>query len=389
VTSPPAGGSAGRRVAVFRETFLPRSETFIRDHLMRLDSWSAVALTMRRDQDGLDVPGVPVCNAGQPRGSVLASRIVARALGARGERLNDIVLSRILGRLGVRLVHAHFGPDGAVVRKAAALANLPLVVTFHGYDATIRADEMRQSLSGQLLVRDWSRLTTGAAAIVTVSDFLRRELVARGVDPDRIRVVPCGVDSGLFSWSPPPAGGGVLFVGRLVEKKGCDDLLAAVARLPSSPRVRIVGDGPLRSGLERRARELRVNAEFLGLRSSDQVRRLIREASVVAMPSKRAANGDCEGLPVTSLEAGASGRPVAGYRHSGLVESVVHGETGLLANEGDVAGLSRNLEGLLGDRVELERLGRNGRDHVKRNFELRDCLRRIEDVYEAVVAQRR
>ena len=375
---------SGRRVAVFREVFLPPSETFIQDHLLKLPSWTPVAVTTRRVPGGLEVPGILVVDASAPRLRARARRAVARRLGADEGRLRDLVLADALRQQHVDVVHAHFGPDAALVRASARGVGLPLVATFHGYDATLRPEVLREWPAGALLVDRWTELVRDAAAIITVSGYLRKELVARGADAQRLHVIPCGVDTGTMSWSAPPADGGLLFVGRLVEKKGCADLLEALSSLANPPRLRIIGDGPLRAELEERARALRVEAEFLGVRDSGEVIDAMREASIVAMPSRRAANGDCEGLPVVSLEASALGRPVVGYRHSGLVESVIDQETGLLAEEGDVRGLAELLNRLSGDAEELLRLARNARTHVESRFEQRDCLGRVEGIYDLV-----
>jgi colanic acid/amylovoran biosynthesis glycosyltransferase len=379
------GGADGpaRRVAVFREAFLPPSETFVRDHLLHLPSWTPVAVTTRRVPGGLDAPGVPVVDTSRRRLPARLRSRVARTLGADPAELREHALADAIRRQRVAVVHAHFGPDAALVRAPARRLSLPLVVTFHGYDASTYPEALRKTPGGARLVDDWPQLMEAAAAVITVSGFLRQELIARGAAPERLHVIPCGVDTSALPWTPPPPDGGVLFVGRLVEKKGCADLLDAVAAFSGPrPRVRIIGDGPLRPALERRARRLRVDAQFLGTRDRAQVTSAMRDCSAVVMPSRRAADGDSEGLPVVSLEASALGRPVVGYRHSGLVESVVSGRTGLLADEGDVAGLATLLEGLLRDPAELRRLAGDARGHVEEHFELRSCLRRVEEVYE-------
>jgi glycosyltransferase involved in cell wall biosynthesis len=237
------------------------------------------------------------------------------------------------------------------------------------------------------MIDEWPLLLRDVTEMIAVSPLIRAELIARGADAAHVHVIPCGVDVATLPWSPPPADGGVLLIGRLVAKKGVGDLLEAVARLRRRPRLRIVGDGPLRAELEQQAASLGVEAAFLGARDGREVRDALREASIVAMPSKRAANGDCEGLPVVSLEASAMGRPVVGYRHSGIVEAVVSGETGLLAEEGDVAGLAALLERALDDGAERERMARAARAHVERRFTLAHTLRGVERVYARACAR--
>jgi glycosyltransferase involved in cell wall biosynthesis len=376
--------SSARRVAVFRERFLPISETFVRDHLLNLPTWTPVAVTTRRVPDGLDVPGVPVTDTSRPSGALRVRIGLGRRMGVGEPRLRDIALRRALRSSRAEVVHAHFGPDAALVQPAARSAGLPLVATFHGFDATVRPEALAETPAGRRLVEGWDDLVEHAAAIVTVSGFLRDELLARGADPARLHVIPCGVDTATLPWSLPPPDGGLLFVGRLVEKKGCADMLEAMALMGEPPPVRIVGDGPLRAELEERAVRLRLRAEFLGAHDSMRVREEMERASLVVMPSQRAPNGDCEGLPVVSLEASAMGRPVIGYAHSGMVESIRTGETGILVPEGDVRGLAAALEHVVGNGPELERLSRNARSHIEAHFELRDVLGRLEAVYEQV-----
>ena len=371
-----------RQVAVFREYFLPRSETFIRDHLLHLPRWQPTAVTPNRLPDALEVPGVDVIDAWAARSLVTRARTsMQRRRGTDDGQVLDLAIRDALRRARADVVHAHFGTDAAVAFPAVRRAGLPMVVTFHGYDATMHPEFLRESESGALMLDRWDELTS-YASIIAVSGFIRDELIRRGVDADRIEVIPCMVITADLPWSPPPPDGGILFVGRLVEKKGCSDLLDAVSRMSCRPTVRIIGDGPLREELEDKAQRNGVDAEFLGVRTSTEVRDALSACSVVALPSKRAQNGDCEGLPVFSLEASAMGRPVVGYAHSGLVESVVSGQTGLLSDEGDVVALAADLERVLRDQDELLRLATNARSHVERHFELADGLARVETVYE-------
>ena len=373
-----------RRVAVFRERFLPVSETFVRDHLLHLPSWDPVAVTTRRIRDGIDVPGVPVVDTSRPPLALRGAFAVARRLRVSEPRLRAAALTRAVRSAKAQVVHAWFGPDAVLVQPVARRLGLPLVATFPGFDATVRPEVLMETPAGRRLVEGWDDLVAHAAAIVTVSAFLRDELLARGANPDRLHVVHLGVDTATLAWSPPPADGGLLFVGRLVDKKGCGDMLEAMALMADPPPVRIVGDGPLRAELEERAGRLRLRAEFLGAHGSERVREEMERASLVVMPSQRAPNGDCEGLPVVSLEASAMGRPVIGYAHSGMVESIRTGETGVLVEEHDVRGLAAALEQVVGNGAELERLSRNARSHIEENFELRDVLSRLESVYEQV-----
>ncbi len=146
----------------------------------------------------------------------------------------------------------------------------------------------------------------------------------------------------------------ILFVARLVEKKGCEYLIRAAAQLRErqrDARLVIIGDGPLRKELEQLAVELKVPAEFLGVQGPDAVRGWMQRARVLCNPSVTAANGDTEGLGMVFAEAQATGLPVVSTQHGGIPEVVRDGETGLLARERSVEELTSHLERMLVDRA--------------------------------------
>jgi colanic acid/amylovoran biosynthesis glycosyltransferase len=146
-----------------------------------------------------------------------------------------------------------------------------------------------------------------------------------------------------------------------------------------------VGDGPDRRIHEARARELGVEAEFLGWRTPEEVGRFMAAARVLCVPSRRAENGDAEGLPTVILEALACGLPVVGTRHSGIPEAIGAGG-GLLADERDVQGLARHLTAVLGDDDLWRRLSAGGRDNARHNFDARRQTAELEGFYDEVLA---
>lgn len=384
-----AGRSAGHTVAVFRESFLPPTETFIRDHLLTLPTWRPEVVTTGLRPDRLEVPGVPI-HLAQRQG--LAGRAQWRAARLLNRPSGDVLtgaVRRTFRDLAPDVVHAHFGPDTAVAALALRGLDIPLIGTFHGYDIMTRPEILVEySYAARKLVEGGGALLRSLDAIVTVSTTLRDALVARGAEPEQISIIPCGVRTQDFTWSPPPATGPVLFVGRLVEKKGCEHLIRAMAGMPGAPTTVVIGTGPLEAALRALAADLRVDVEFRGSRTTAEVRQAMREAVIVAMPSVTAWNGNTEGMPVVSVEAGASGRPVVGFAHSGLTDSVLDGRTGLLATEGDTAGLRDRLAALLGDPERRLDFSRAAREHVVAHFDLKDCLTRLETVYDVVRARR-
>lgn len=351
------------RVTVWREEVLPGSETFIANQVAAMRRWEPALSGLRARPNPLGVAPRFVVEDGSPALAHRADRWLYWRTGT-GPRLH-----RALRRSA--LVHAHFGPDGARLLRAARIARRPLLVTFHGYDATVPA-----AAHGV----DYGPLFRHAARLVCVSEFIRGCVIAQGAPTDRTTVLPIGIPV------PPPAAGPrrrqVLFVGRLVDKKGGADLLAAAAGLADPPPIEIIGDGALRGELERRAGELRLDVRFRGARPPDEVAEAMARSAVLCVPSRTAADGDREGFGMVFLEAAARGLPAVSYASGGVPEAVLHGETGLLAPEGDTAELARQLAAVLDDPGLGERLGAAGRARVQSRFEIGACTRRLEALYD-------
>jgi colanic acid/amylovoran biosynthesis glycosyltransferase len=252
------------------------------------------------------------------------------------------------------VVHAHWLiPQGLVAR--AAIGATPLLLTTLGGDLYALESPPLRMLK---------RLVARRAAHTTVMNAdMRARIQAMGVPADRVSVVPMGADlSAVRRRSPEPDDGvaRVLFVGRLVEKKGLANLIEALRAIdPARWRLRIVGDGPLRRELERAAAGLPV--EFLGQRGRGELFAQYADADIVAFPSVRAASGDQDGLPVSMIEAMGAGCAVIASRIPGIDELVVDGRSGLLVEPGDERALSDALTRMMGDPAERRRLADGAR----------------------------
>lgn len=350
-------------VTIWREQVLPDSETFIANQMRAMRRWTPLLSGVTSWPNSLGVKPQFVVRADGGSPAVRADRWLYRRWRTSPRLQRQLARSRV--------VHAHFGPDGVRVARAARLARRPLVVTFHGYDATIPAAQ---------LGIDYAPLFQSAARLVAVSQFIRTCLTERGAPEEKVTVVPLGIP--VPADEPAPERRGVLFVGRLVEKKGCADLLSAVAGLDRPPPVEIIGDGPLRGDLERLAGDLRVPVRFRGSCPPAEVAGAMRRSAALCAPSRTASNGDREGLPIALLEAAAHRLPVVSYGAGGILEAVADGETGLLVPEGDVAGLARGLAAVLADPDLAARLGAAGRRRIETTFDIAICTPRLEALYD-------
>ena len=347
---------ASKRVCVWREDLLPGSETFILNQTRALRRWTPVLTGVRTCAGGLGVTPDFTLQGNR----ALAYRLDRRLYWRVG---TSIRLHRHL--LSTRLVHAHFGPDGMQIARAAQLAHRPLICTFHGYDAHSQKV-------------DYAGLFRQSACLIAVSEFIRAKLIDRGAPEAKVTVAPIGIPLGS---DVPRAGRGdhVLFVGRLIPQKGCADLLEALSGIDDAPPLLVIGDGPQRGELERLARSLRVKVTFAGARAPDYVARAMAKSIAFCVPSRR------EGLGMVFLEAAAAGLPVVSYASGGIPEAVVDGETGLLASEGDLSTLARHLRAVIDDAELAARLGAAGRRRVELEFDIRRRAAQLELLYDSVV----
>jgi glycosyltransferase involved in cell wall biosynthesis len=185
---------------------------------------------------------------------------------------------------------------------------------------------------------------------------------------------------------PPSPPFRLLFVGRLVERKGVRYLLDAVARARASGVdvvADVVGEGPIRAALEAHARSLGLEAavRFHGFVSDHDLVRHYMDCHTFVLPAVVDEKGDVEGLGVVIIEALAYGRGVIASAAGGITDIVEHERTGLLVPPGDVSALADAIAALAADPERLARLGRAGRAHVEERFSWDAVIGQLVDLY--------
>jgi glycosyltransferase involved in cell wall biosynthesis len=287
-----------------------------------------------------------------------------------------------------RLIHAHFATDALLALPLARRLGVPLVVTLHGYDVM----RTRGALLGSLRL-SWARyaiwrrrVIEGGALFLAVSDALRRRAVAQGFPEARVRTHYLGTKlAPMPADAPPREPGLVLHVGRLVEKKGTALLLDAMAQVPGG-RLAVIGEGPLGEALRVQASKLGLDVEWLGRLPHEEVRGWMRRATLLAVPSITARDGDAEGLPTVIAEAGAVGLPTVGSDHSGIPEAVVDGVTGFVVPEGDSVQLAARIAELLADPARAGAMGLAARARTEDLFDSGKQIERLEGYYDELLA---
>lgn len=287
---------------------------------------------------------------------------------------------------GADVVHAHHGPNAllAAAMSRAGLVSAPIVCTFHGSDVL---DPVRRARCGGY------RPVMKAASLVTVGTrFMADRLAALGFDAARIRVIPMGIDTR----SMPPRREckdelHVVCVARLIEIKGVDLAIDAIAQIADRfPKVQldIIGDGPLRGDLQRRAaaRGIGDAVRFHGWLPRESVRGIVASAAVSIHPSRTLATGQAEAQGVAPLEAQSIGVPVVAAKSGGLPEVVEQGRSGLLVPENDADALAAAVADLLGDAARRRDMGDFGMRHVREHFDTHVLAVRMSSVYREAVS---
>jgi glycosyltransferase involved in cell wall biosynthesis len=261
-----------------------------------------------------------------------------------------------------------------------------LVVTFHGGDAT-KDDSYRRTLIPTIFQRRCAALQREAALIVCVAEYIREALLARDFPAAKLKVIRYGIELEAEGETPrPPERPYLLFVGRFVEKKGVPYLLNAMRTLESEGAaidLALIGDGPMGDALRRKAIGLK-HVRFLGWLPNQEVRRLMRNALSLCVPSVAARSGDAEGLPNVVLEAMACAVPVIGSEAGGIAEAVEDGQTGFLVPQADPRAIAGAAKRLLGDPALRDRMGHAARAAAAARFSAIAQSRMLEDALLAV-----
>lgn len=292
------------------------------------------------------------------------------------------------GRFDV--IHAFWPvPHGLLGLAAKRLSGVPLVSTFFGVELTWVQRQMR-------FLRPVVRaIVAGSDAVTVISSHTEAEVHALAPGA-RVHRIPFGGTVEMPAEAAPlrRAPGDplrLLFVGRLVERKGVHVLLEALRLLRErAPRpavsLQVVGGGPELEPLRERAQRLGVAelVEFTGVVPREELERRFAACDCFVLPAVRDRKGDVEGLGVVLLEALAYGKPLIASASGGIVDIVRDGETGLLVPEGDAAALAGAVERVAADPALAARLAEAGRRHAVREFSWDGIIDDLIGVYRQV-----
>ncbi|GAA4784198.1 glycosyltransferase [Olivibacter ginsenosidimutans] len=310
---------------------------------------------------------------------ILSYLIQKRLFKKRDIAVRNSALVNYLKAQKINVVLAQYGTVGATITKACAMAEVPLVIHFHGVDAH------RQELLNTF--KDlYKKAFAYASALIVVSNDMRESLLQLGADANKIHLIPYGVRTDLFKPVRLSAEPHFLSIGRLVDKKAPIITLNAFAQVAQqfpTAHLSMVGDGPLAQEAKARAKALNIvqQVTFTGVLDRKAIIQLMsRRTYAYVQHSVTAKDGDMEGTPNTVLEASAAGLPIVSTRHAGIKEAVIEGVTGFLVDEYDQDAMAQHMLTLAASRPLAEQMGQAARQHMVKHYDIQQQIAKLNQI---------
>jgi colanic acid/amylovoran biosynthesis glycosyltransferase len=379
------------RVAVAVNTFLGYTNAWVHRQVVGEASEARLVLCKKRDcEEQFPFEPVVACADRTPR---LLRKIrgklwpLFRHFPPRPSPRQKRAFAAALREHRIDLVHAHFGMVGCGVAPVCRSLRIPLIVTTHGYDVTAVPRRW------PAYVAALRRLFDECPFFIVVSEDMKGKLIDLGCRPEKIRVSYLGVPIDEFAFVDRSQRTGpvrFLHAGRLTAKKGVPDLVRAFAQAfpePGMAVLDIVGNGEEETTVKEMitpcAPANPVN--LFGRANQEQIRQHYAQADAFVLNSREAPDGSREGLPISTLEAAATGLPALSTYHAGIPESIRHGETGLLVQEFDQDALVDALR-QMADRERRLTMGHAARAFMEERFALDKCNARLGEMYREAMA---
>lgn len=283
------------------------------------------------------------------------------------------------------IIQCHYGYNGqlALFLKQIEVLKGKIVTTFHGFD-----------LSQFLVAHDndfYSELFEKGDLCLPISNTWKQKLIDLGCDESKIKIHKMGIDINKFKFrSRLPKTGQkirILTVARLTEKKGIEygiKAISLVVKKYPNLQYQIVGDGKLREHLEQLIIQLELSdwVTILGSKTQAEVLQIMQNSDIMLAPSVTSEQGDCEGIPVVLMEAGAVGLPIISTLHSGIPELVEDEKSGFLVPEKNVEKLAQKIAQLLDNPEIAVKMGKNGRKIVEQEHNIHRLNNVLNSIFE-------
>lgn len=296
--------------------------------------------------------------------------------------INEQLILKSLKNNNIDVVLVEYGTLAQQLMAVLKKAGLPVVVHFHGYDASVNSVIEKSN--------KYKEVSENATKIIAVSQVMVERLKTLGCPEHKIVYNVYGPQPEFQEVTPTFAKKQLIAIGRFTDKKAPYYTLMAFAQIAKNhPEATLImaGDGALLNTCQNLAKQLQIENQvsFPGVITAEAYQELLRESLAFVQHSITAANGDMEGTPLAVLEASAAGLPVISTKHAGIPDVIIDGTTGLLCDEHDVAAMAHHMDILLSDVEMAKNLGAAGKKRIKEHFSLDRHIDVLQKVLETSV----
>ena len=375
---------AKKNVLIVSPSKVGLTETFIRAHIEQLEGnvfylygWE---LDFKTDQD---IPLLDLYKS-DPKGlgklkSLLPHYLYFRLTQKEKEKYTkEALIKRYIKDNQIDVVLAEYGTAGSWMVPICKSLNAPLIVHFHGFDAS-RYDILEKFNESYKLMFDY------AQNIIVVSKAMKKALINQGCPEHKLEINTYGPHPDFLKASPDYSSNTIISVGRHTYKKAPYlTILAFKKVLEEQPhlKLKMIGTGELFDVSQNLVKSLGLEGKVIllgGLERSEIIREL-STAFLFVQHSLVAYNGDSEGTPVGIIEAMSAGLPVVSTRHAGIPDVVIEGETGFIVDENDIDGMAKHILDVAKDKAVIQKLGQNAHEKIQRDYTLKKHIDKINHI---------
>lgn len=360
-------------IAIFTPSQNPYSETFIQAHKTFL---KGRVFYYYGKENYIKLEG------GEIKKSILKEFILKKTAKLFGGNSRYMWSRRVLKSIKqnkIDVILVEYGTHANHLLPVLEKIKLPIVVHFHGYDAS-RKSAVQES-------NNYASVFKLAKYVISVSRVMHEKLLGLGCSEEKLIYNVYGPEPSFETVTPMFSKRQFLAVGRFTDKKAPYYTIMAFAKVVEKykdAKLLLAGNGVLLNVCKNLVKQFKIedNVKFIGVITPKEYRELLSESIALVQHSIIADDGDMEGTPLAILEASSSGLPVISTNHAGIPDVITHNETGLLCDEHDVELMAHHMLKLVGNIKLAKELGDNGKQRIKEHFSLSRHIDKLQKLLE-------